>query len=233
MMEEVTITAALFAGLLSFFSPCVLPMVPSYFTFIAGVSFEEMTENPDAVLRRKIALATLAFVSGFSVIFILLGASATYLSGLLFAYKSYLRIFGGCLIIIFGLHLLGVVRIGFLNMEKRLHLQHKPLHFLGTFAIGMAFGAGWSPCIGPMLGSILILAGNQDTVGKGILLLALYSAGLALPFVVLSMATNYLVRFVRRMSRAMRAINITASLLLIVTGLLLIADKFSLLASLL
>jgi cytochrome c-type biogenesis protein len=233
MMEEVTYITAVFYGLLSFFSGCVLPLVPSYFSFIAGVSFEEMTENPDAALRRKVFLATLAFVSGFSTIFILLGASATYLSGLLFAYKSYLRIFGGCLIIIFGLHLLGVVRIGFLNMEKRLHPKDKPLHFLGTFMIGMAFAAGWSPCIGPMLGSILILAGDQDTVGKGILLLALYSAGLAIPFVVLSVATNYLVRFMRGMSRAMRAINITAGLLLIVTGLLLITDKFSLLASLL
>ena len=233
MMENVTFTAAILAGLLSFFSPCVLPLVPSYFTFIVGASFEEMTEHPDAALRRKTALATLAFVLGFSFIFILLGASATWLSGLLYAYKSYLRIFGGCLIIGFGLHLLGIVRIRILNLDKRLHLRNKPLHFLGTFMIGMAFGAGWSPCIGPMLGSILILAGNQDTVAKGILLLTLYSAGLAVPFLVLSLATNYLVRFVRRMTRAMRAINIAAGVLLIITGLLLITDKFSLLASLL
>ena len=118
-------------------------------------------------------------------------------------------------------------------MDKRLHPRQKPLHFFGAFFIGMAFGAGWSPCIGPMLGSILILAGNQDTVAKGILLLTLYSAGLAMPFIVLSLATHYLVGFVRGTSRVMRAINIAAGVMLIITGILLITDKFSLLASML
>lgn len=232
MIEDVSYTAAVIAGLLSFFSPCVLPLVPSYFSFIAGASFEEITHRPDAALRRRIFMATLAFVLGFSTVFIVLGASATYLSGLLFAYKSYLRIVGGCLIILFGLHLLGVVRIGALNMDKRLHLQRKPLHFMGTFVIGMAFGAGWSPCIGPMLGSILILAGNQETIGEGVALLTVYSAGLAVPFVALSLATNVLVRFVRRTTRAMRVINIISGVLLLATGILLVMDKFGLLASL-
>jgi len=232
MNPEISHTAALAAGLLSFFSPCVLPLVPSYFTFIAGASLEQMTDRPDAALRRRIIVATLAFVLGFSTVFILLGASASYLSGLMFQYKSYLRIFGGCLIIVFGFHLLGVVRIGFLNWDKRLHLKQKPLHFLGTYIIGMAFGAGWSPCIGPMLGSILILAGSQETLAQGVFLLMLYSTGLALPFMALSLGTNYLVKFVRRTTRAMRAINIVAGSFLIVTGVLLIADKFTLLASL-
>ena len=232
MIDEISFTTAIMAGLLSFFSPCILPLVPSYFTFIAGASFEEITHNPDAALRRKIIMATLAFVLGFSTIFILLGASATYLSGLLFTYKSYLRILGGCLIIVFGLHLTGIVQIRFLHTEKRFQLKQKPLHFLGAFIIGMAFGAGWSPCIGPMLGSILILAGNEDTVAKGVLLLALYSAGLAVPFMVLSLGTNYLVQFVRRTTRIMRAVNVVAGTLLIATGILLITDKFGFLTSL-
>ena len=158
--------------------------------------------------------------------------SATSLSGLLFTYKSYLRILGGCLIIVFGLHLTGIVQIRFLHTEKRFQLKQKPLHFLGAFIIGMAFGAGWSPCIGPMLGSILILAGNEDTVAKGVLLLALYSAGLAVPFMVLSLGTNYLVQFVRRTTRIMRAVNVVAGTLLIATGILLITDKFGFLTSL-
>jgi cytochrome c-type biogenesis protein len=232
MIDEISFTTAIMAGLLSFFSPCILPLVPSYFTFIAGASFEEITHNPDAALRRKIIMATLAFVLGFSTIFILLGASATYLSGLLFTYKSYLRILGGCLIIVFGLHLTGIVQIRVLHTEKRFQMKQKPLHFLGAFIIGMAFGAGWSPCIGPMLGSILILAGNEDTVAKGVLLLALYSAGLAIPFMVLSLGTNYLVQFVRRTTRIMRAVNVVAGTLLIATGILLITDKFGFLTSL-
>jgi cytochrome c-type biogenesis protein len=231
MIEDVTYTACLTAGLLSFFSPCVLPLVPSYFMFIAGASLDQLTDKPTAVLRRKIILSTLAFVAGFSTVFILLGASATYLSGLLFDYKSHLRILGGCLIIVFGLYLMGFVKIRWFDFDKRLHLRQKPLHVFSTFLIGMAFGAGWSPCIGPLLGSILILAGNQDTVVQGVWLLGLYSLGLALPFVALSIGTGYLLLFVRRATKALRYLNIAAGVLLIVTGLLLITDRFGLLAS--
>jgi cytochrome c-type biogenesis protein len=182
-------------------------------------------------MRRRILASTLAFVFGFSIVFILLGATAAYFSGLLQGARIYLRVAGGALIILLGLHLLGVLRIRALDIEKRAHLKQKPVHLLGTVLIGMAFGAGWSPCIGPMLGSILILAGNQDTVAQGVGLLSLYSAGLALPFIALSMGIHFLFTFVRRAARAIRVVNIAAGILLILTGLLLVTDKLRLLTN--
>ena len=230
MFEEISFSAAFLAGLLSFFSPCVFPLVPSYFTFITGSSLEELTEARSVVVRRKIIVATFAFVLGFSAVFIILGASASYLSSLLMAYQSYLRVGGGVLIIVLGLHMMGAFRIRVLDIEKRLHLKKKPLHFLGTFFIGMAFGAGWSPCIGPLLGSILILAGNQETIARGIWLLAVYSIGLALPFVILSVCINFLINFIYSTAKTIRYIHMVAGILLIITGLLLIADRLRLLA---
>ena len=225
MFEDVENTAAFIAGLLSFFSPCILPLVPSYFSFITGVSMDDLNRTPTATIRGKIIISTLAFVLGFSLVFILLGATAAYFSALLYGAKIYIRIAGGVIILILGLHLLGVFRIRALDVEKRIHLTHKPVHILGAFFIGMAFGAGWSPCIGPLLGSILILASNQDTVAQGIWLLALYSAGMALPFMLLSAVAHLLIGFVRRANKAMRYVNVGAGILLIVTGVLLISDK--------
>lgn len=230
MIPDVEYSAALIAGLLSFFTPCILPLVPSYFSFITGISVDRLSGAEGAEVRRKIVLSTLAFVFGFSIVFIVLGATAAYFSTLLQGAKVYIRIVGGALIIVLGLHLMGVMRIKFLDIEKRAHLSRKPVHFMGTVLIGMAFGAGWSPCIGPMLGSILILAGNQDTVMQGVTLLSLYSAGLALPFIVLSIGIHFLIAFVRRAARAIRYLNIGAGALLILTGLLLITDKLRLLA---
>jgi cytochrome c-type biogenesis protein len=230
MIEEIHYSAAFLAGLFSFFSPCILPLVPSYFCFITGVSMEDLGRAAQAGVRRKVILSTLAFVFGFSLIFIALGATAAYFSVLFQGAKVYIRIGGGVFIIVLGLHLLGILRIRALEVEKRFHLNHKPVHFFGAFLIGMAFGAGWSPCIGPLLGSILILAGNQETVTQGVGLLTLFSAGLALPFITLSAAVHGLIRFVRRAARVMRWINMGAGLLLIITGLLLISDKLRLLS---
>lgn len=230
MIQEITYPAAVIAGLLSFFSPCILPLVPSYFSFISGLSLDELTGPPKTGLHRKVILSTLAFVLGFSVVFVLMGASATYLSSLLLEAKTFLRITGGILIIILGLHLLGAFQIRALLFEKRFSVNKKPLHFLGAFLIGMAFGAGWSPCIGPMLGTILILASSQESVAQGIWLLSLYSAGLAIPFMLLAIFINFLVRFVRRTGKIVRYFNYAAGALLIMTGLLLVTDKLQLLA---
>ncbi len=174
--EAVSFPAAFTAGILSFLSPCVLPLIPAYFTFITGFSLEELTENRNSEIRKKVFLSTVSFVSGFSLIFILMGASASYLGSLMFNYRGLIRIIGGILIIFMGVHLTGIIRIPGLDVEKRINMEKKPLHFLGIVIIGMAFGAGWSPCIGPLLGSILIIAGSQETVWQGIVLLAIYSA---------------------------------------------------------
>ena len=230
MFSDVTYSVAFLYGLLSFFSPCVLPLIPSYFCFITGMSLDELTAASQAAIRRKIILATLAFVLGFSVVFIALGASASYIGNILAAYKNWIRIIGGALIIVFGLHLSGLVRIPFFEFEKRLQINRKPLHFLGTFFIGMAFGAGWTPCIGPILGSLLVLAQDKETVGQAVRMLGIYSIGLALPFMVLSVFINFLLVFVRRARSVLRYINPAAGGLLVITGILLMTNKLQQLA---
>ena len=230
MFGDVTYSVAFLYGLLSFFSPCVLPLIPSYFCFITGLTLEELTIVPKAAIRRKIILSTLAFVAGFSLVFIILGASASYIGGLLSEHKSIIRIGGGVLIILFGLHLTGILRIRVFQYEKRLHVKKKPLHVLGVFFVGMAFGAGWTPCIGPILGSLLVLAQDSETVGQGVRLLCIYSAGLALPFIILSVAINYLLVFTRKANKVLRYANPVAGILLVLTGILLVTDKLTLLS---
>ncbi len=227
MFEDVTYPVAFLYGLLSFFSPCVLPLIPSYFCFITGMSLEEVSGATKPAIRRKIIFSTLAFVLGFSLIFIILGASASYLGGLLSQHKGWIRIIGGALIILFGLHLTGIVRISVFEYEKRLQIKKKPLHFLGTFVIGMAFGAGWTPCIGPILGALLNMAMNKETVEQGVRLLSVYSAGLALPFIVLSVLINYLLAFTRKAAKVVRYANPVAGILLIATGVLLVTNKLA------
>jgi len=225
--ETIYFSTAFLEGLLSFFTPCILPLVPAYFTFITGFSLEELTESANADIRKKVILSTLSFVSGFSIVFILLGASATLLGGLVSEYSNWIRIGGSIIIILFGIHLTGIIRFKGLDFEKKLHLQNKPMHFGGTLLIGMAFGAGWSPCIGPILGSILSIAMNQETVWQGMGLLAVYSAGLAMPFIFLSVFINFLIVFIRKMNKVVRYVNIGAGVLLIIVGLLLLTNKMS------
>jgi cytochrome c-type biogenesis protein len=232
MFEDVTYPVALLYGLLSFFSPCVLPLIPSYFCFITGLSMEELTSTPEAAVRRKVILSTIAFVLGFSTVFIILGASASLLGGLMSQHKGTIRIIGGGLIVLFGLHLAGIVRIPALQYDKRFHINKKPLHFIGTFVIGMAFGAGWTPCIGPILGSLLIMAQDKETLAQAVRLLSIYSIGLALPFIILSVGINYLLTFTRKATKVLRYANPLAGVLLIATGILLITDRLKFLAAL-
>jgi cytochrome c-type biogenesis protein len=229
--ENITYSAAIIAGLLSFFSPCILPLIPAYFSFITGLTLDELTENKKEV-RQKVILSTLFYVAGFSFIFILFGASASFLGGVASQYSWVVRYLGGGIILVFGLHLLGIINIKGLNFEKKFHVKEKPMHLMGVFVIGMAFGAGWSPCIGPMLGSILIVAGNQDTVLKGVSLLAVYSAGLAVPFIMMSFFINSIIGIMKRATKFIGILNKTSGILLIIIGLLLIFDKFRLLATL-
>jgi cytochrome c-type biogenesis protein len=224
-IQTVSYPAAFIAGLLSFFSPCVLPLIPAYFTFISGFSLEELTHGRNAAMRRKVILSTSFFVLGFSLVFISMGASASYLGALMVTYKDWIRIIGGILIVILGIHLTGIIRIRGLDFEKRMKIEKKPLHFLGILVIGMAFGAGWSPCVGPLLGSILILAGSQGTVWQGVVLLAVYSSGLAIPFILISIFINFLLIFIGKASKVLKYVNIAAGVVLIAVGFILISNK--------
>ena len=229
--ESISYSAALVAGLLSFFSPCILPLIPAYFTFITGFSLDELTGVQRTGVRIRIILSTLSYILGFSTIFILMGASASFVGGAIFQYRDWIRIIGGVAIILFGIHMTGLFRFRALEFERRLHLQKKPLPFIGTFIVGMAFGAGWSPCIGPLLGSILIVASNQDTVGQGIGLLSVYAAGLAIPFLVLSIFIDSLIILIKKVSWSIKYINVTAGVMLLILGLLLVTNQLNLISA--
>jgi cytochrome c-type biogenesis protein len=233
-MIDATITypAAFAAGLASFLSPCILPLVPAYFSFISGYSYEELTGDQPGGLRRKVIEATIAFGLGFTLINILLGASASLLGGLVLRYNHIIRIVGGLIIIIFGLHLTGLLRIRFLEMDKRLHLRKKPAHILGTVLVGMAFAAGWSPCIGPILSAILLMAAVEETVMEGVWLLTAYSLGLWIPFLLMSLFINQMLVFLQKAKRVLKFVNVAAGVLLIGLGMALIFDRFGMLWSL-
>ena len=214
------------AGLLSFLSPCVLPLIPSYVTFITGMSLEEVRR------ARRVALVhSLLFIAGFTLIFLALGATATTLGLVLTRHRDWISRVGGALIIAFGLYLLGAFNLGALARERRVHLADKPLGYLGTVLVGIAFGAGWSPCIGPILGSILIYTSSAADLGRGLVLLFMYSLGLAVPFLLAAIAINrFLVAFAR-FRPAMVWANRIGGVLLIAIGLLLLTDYFTILAS--
>ncbi len=221
LIETVSFHAAFLAGLLSFFSPCVLPLIPAYFTFITGVSLDQLTQGRTADVRRKVLLSTLLFVIGFSLVFILLGASATFLGRLMSQYANIVTFIGGLLIMVLGIHISGIFGFSMLNVDRHINLKKRPVHALGALVIGMAFGAGWSPCVGPLLGSILIVASSRDTVREGVLLLSVYSAGLAIPFLVLSFFINRLLVLMKKASPVLAFINKVAGALLVVMGIYL------------
>lgn len=219
------LVVAFLAGVLSFLSPCVLPLVPSYVGFLTGMTLPEVTG------RRRIALVhALLFVAGFSLIFVLLGASATALGGALKHYQVWIARAGGVLVILFGLLCLGVVKVGFLEQERRLQLQHKPVGYLGSVLVGMAFGAGWTPCIGPVLGAILSLAATSDSVPRGMLLLGVYSAGLAVPFLLAAVAVESFLEWFQRFRRFLPWVMRLSGVLLIFVGILMATGQFTRLA---
>lgn len=214
------------AGLLSFLSPCVLPLIPSYVTFITGMSLEEVQRS-----RRLALIHSLLFIAGFTLIFLALGATATVLGRALLAYRGWISRVGGALIILFGLYLLGVFNIGALARERRVHLADKPVGYLGTVLVGIAFGAGWTPCIGPILGSILIYTSSAADLGRGLLLLLMYSLGLAIPFVAASLAINHFLAGFARIRSHLVWVSRAGGVLLIAVGVLLLTNYFTLLAS--
>jgi cytochrome c-type biogenesis protein len=214
------------AGLLSFLSPCVLPLIPSYVTFITGMSLDEVQRA-----RRATLVHSLLFVAGFTLVFLALGASATLLGRALLAYRDWISRVGGVLIVVFGLYLLGVFNIGLLARERRVHIADKPLGYLGTLLVGMAFAAGWTPCIGPILGSILIYTSSSADLGRGILLLLAYSLGLAIPFLLASVAIGRFFTAFARFRPHLAWVSRAGGVLLVIIGLLLVTDYFTILAS--
>ena len=226
-MNEPTIGifVALAAGLLSFLSPCVLPLVPSYLGFVTGMNAAEMADR-----RRVAMIQSTLFVLGFTTIFLLLGAGATALGSALRANKDLVARVGGVLIIFFGLVSMGAIKIPALQMEARVHLQEKPLGVLGAFLVGVAFGAGWTPCLGPILGGILTIAGTQETMGQGMLLLGAYSAGLAIPFLLAAWMVESFFDWFQRFRKYLPWVQRISGGLLVLVGILLVTGKFTELA---
>lgn len=222
--------AAFVAGLVSFLSPCVLPLVPGYVSLISGAGVEELKAQ-EASLMRKVMLNSVGFILGFSVVFITLGAISTEAGQVLARYKSTLAHVAGVVIILFGLHLTGILRIKALYADKRLHSVKGGSTPLGAFVIGFAFAFGWTPCVGPILAVILGFAAAQDSVTKGILLLTIYSLGLAIPFLLTSLLMERFLKFYGRFRSFMHAIEIASGGLLIALGILLVAGKFTLLVN--
>ena len=225
---EVGVAIAFTAGVFSFLSPCVLPLVPSYLTFVTGMSLEDLQEG---VNRKATFMHSLLFVAGFSIIFILLGASASFLGQFLRVYELWIARIGGVIIILLGLHLAGVFRLTPLMREKRVHLNDKPAGYLGTLGVGMAFGAGWTPCIGPILGAILTYGMTQETMWAGVGLLSVYSLGLAVPFLIASLALDWFLQTFKRFRRWIPIVEKASGVLLIVLGFLLLTGQFTVLAA--
>lgn len=232
-MHNVSYAAAFVAGFLSFISPCVLPLIPGYVSFISGLSLEEMREvsaGRAAAARRQVLVASIAFVIGFSLVFIALGASASAIGDFLGRRLPVLGKIAGVIIILLGLHTTGVFRIRWLEMEKRVQTQQKPTSLVGALLVGLAFAFGWTPCIGPILGGILVIAGQQDNVWEGVKLLAVYSAGLGIPFVLTSVAVNQFFAASARIRRHFHTIEVASGTLLIAIGVLIFTDQFTAIA---
>lgn len=225
-MEIVSLLIAFGAGVLSFFSPCVLPLIPAYISFITGLSLDELRgagdEKGTVENLRRVLWQTLLFVLGFSFIFIALGATASFLGDFISRYERAIRIIGGSVIILLGLHVAGAFKVKQLEYERRLHLRSKPANIFGAFVVGMVFAIGWTPCVGPALAAILGLAGTQATLGRGVVLLSCYSLGLGLPFILTALAINVFLNLFGKVKKYFKVVSVVTGLLLITIGILII-----------
>ena len=241
-MENVTFFGAFIAGVLSFISPCVLPLIPGYLSFISGVSLEEMRGMPvpaggavavagvSAAAKRQVLITSLFFILGFSLVFVGLGASATVAGQFLMQQSTLFGKIAGVLLIIFGLHTIGVFKIPFLLNEARVQTSTKPSSMIGAVVVGISFAFGWTPCIGPILAAILAVASQQDSVNQGIALLSVYSLGLAIPFLLTALAINQFFVAFSKIRRHYHTIEIVSGLLMIVIGVLIFTNRFTIIA---
>lgn len=232
MIQDVTIIGAALAGVLSFVSPCVLPLVPPYLGFLAGVSLEQLNgeEGDRAAATRRVFFSALVFVLGFSTVFVLLGATASFLGQFIRGYLDYLGYVAGAAIIVMGLHFLGVFRIGLLYREARVHVEKKPAGPLGAYLIGLAFGFGWTPCVGPILAAILFVAGSEDTVGQGALLLSAYALGLGVPFLIAALFAGPFLGFMKRFRKHMGLVEKAMGGVLVLTGIMFLTGQMAVLS---
>lgn len=225
---DVSILGAFLGGVLSFASPCVLPLVPPYLTFLAGLSLEELTaERPAAGQSRRVFIAALAFVLGFTVVFAAMGATASFTGKFLALYARPLSIFAGAIIAIMGLHFMGVFRIGLLFREARLHIEKKPPGILGAFVIGLAFAFGWTPCVGPVLAALLFVAGAEESVRQGVGLLVAYALGIGVPFLAAAAFAGPFMRVMARFRRHLGRVEKAMGALLVLTGILFMSGSIN------
>ncbi len=233
MMMEVTYAGVFVAGLLSFVSPCVLPLIPAYISFLGGASLKQLTEEGgvDDATARRVFYSAIAFVFGFATVFIALGATATVISNVLAQNSLILGRIAGVIIVIFGLHYMGLFKIGFLNFDKRFHLENKPAGLIGAYVLGLAFAFGWTPCVGPILASVLMVAASGDSVGYGVSLLSVYAAGIGIPFLIAAFAVKPFMAFMTKFRRHMHKVEIAVGLLLVVTGVVIFTGDINLIAN--
>jgi cytochrome c-type biogenesis protein len=241
MEENVTLLAAFGAGLLSFISPCVLPLIPGYLSYISGLSLDEMRGTAvvagggtvavaRAAARRQVVVASLAFIVGFTLVFVALGAAASAIGQFVLQRQEIFSRIAGALIIIFGLHTMGVLRIEWLYQEKRVHTSRKPAGVVGAGLVGVAFAFGWTPCLGPILAGILAVAGSQETVGKGVQLLSVYSLGLGVPFLATALMIDRFFGAMGRIRKHYHTIEMVSGALLIIIGMLIFTNRFTVIA---
>ncbi|MEC9345108.1 MAG: cytochrome c biogenesis protein CcdA [Pseudomonadota bacterium] len=232
MALDIGYAAAAVGGFASFLSPCVLPLVPAYLCYLAGTTYDELAEKAsnDSALTRRVTLMSVCFVLGFSIVFVALGASASLVNELIRPHLDVLAKVAGVLIIVFGLHMTGLVRIPFLYREARLSAGTRNLRAPGAVLLGGAFGFGWTPCIGPILATILALAANEQSVLGGASLLAVYALGLGIPFILAALGVRWFLSFAGNFRKHLRKVEIVTGAMLMLTGLLILTDRLSLIA---
>ena len=232
-MTDLNILVAFTAGIFSFLSPCVLPLIPSYLSFVSGVSLEEMrAAQVESRVRWRVVLNSLAFIFGFSLVFVSLGVSASFLGSLFLGYRSFIRVLGGILIVLVGVYLMGLFKIPLLDRYLQFQLNHlkdRPAGYLGSVLIGITFAVAWTPCVGPILGAILTLAGTSAEIERGVFLLVMYAAGLAFPFFMSAVALNSFFQFFTAFRRYIHAVHMGAGIMLLAVGILLITDYMTVL----
>ena len=227
-ITNISLVAAFSAGLLSFVSPCVLPLVPSYISYVTGLSIEQLTDSTArSKLKKTIVVNALLFIGGFSAVFISFGASASFIGQALVTYQDVVRRIGGIVIVVFGLYLLGILNISFLKMEHRFQFRSRPAGYVGSFLIGVAFAAGWTPCVGPVLGTILLYASTTESMMNGVLLLTSYSLGLGVPLFVTALGVDRFLAYFKQARMYLWGVSTVSGVMLIVVGVMIYANSLT------